>query len=280
MVTRGTAVVVDGDGRNRGALEELLVQSGFGVVATASGTEGVAAVRKHDPVLVTVEVGLPDFDGIEASRRIRTFSHAYVIMVSALASEADALLGLEAGADDYLARPFRPRELRARIAAMLRRPRRHAMVEAAQCAAGHFVARPYGAESPASAASPAREPAVAAAAAQGSAGETGWDFEHRGLALMDSTRSVYVDGKAVDLTRTQFELLRTLLQNKGAVVTRAELARQLRNNPAVPGSAVAARDERVLEVHMGNLRKRLGDSSRSPRWVQTVRGVGYRLTPQ
>jgi DNA-binding response OmpR family regulator len=269
------AVVVDGDGRSREALEELLVQSGFEVVAAASGAEGVAAVRKHDPVLVTLEVGLPDFDGIEASRRIRTFSHAYVVMVSALASEADALLGLEAGADDYLAKPFRPRELRARIAALLRRPRRHAMVEAAQCAAGHFVAKPYSAETPAAAASATPQPATAASAAG-----VGWDFEHRGLALMDGTRTVSVDGRAVDLTRTQFDLLRALLQNRGAVLTRADLARYLRNEPAVPGSAVAARDERVLEVHMGNLRKRLGDSSRSPRWVQTVRGVGYRLTMQ
>ncbi|MFF1384117.1 response regulator transcription factor [Arthrobacter sp. NPDC058288] len=279
MVTRGIAVVVDGDGRTRASLEELLVQSGFDVVAAASGAEGVDAVRKHDPVLVTVEVGLPGFDGIEASRRIRTFSHAYVIMVSARASEADALLGLEAGADDYLPRPFRPRELRARIAAMLRRPRRHALVDAAQCAAGHFVAKPYGAQTAAPANSPTRPPASAAPNADSNAG-IGWDFEHRGLALMDSTRAVSVDGKAVDLTRTQFELLRALLQNKGAVLTRADLSRHLRNEPAVQDSAVAARDERVLEVHMGNLRKRLGDSSRSPRWVQTVRGVGYRLTPQ
>ncbi|KIS26163.1 chemotaxis protein CheY [Arthrobacter sp. SPG23] len=270
------AVVVDGDGRNRASLEELLVQSGFDVVATATGAEGVAAVRKHDPVLVTLEVGLPDFDGIEASRRIRTFSHAYVIMVSALASEADALLGLEAGADDYLAKPFRPRELRARIAAMLRRPRRHALVEAAQCEAGHFAAKPDDADLPAPTAGARRQ--LAAPAAEGPAARTGWDFEHRGLALMDSTRAVSVDGQAIDLTRTQFELLRALLHNKGAVLTKADLARQLRNEPAVSGSAVAARDERVLEVHMGNLRKRLGDSSRSPRWVQTVRGVGYQLT--
>lgn len=276
MGTRGMAVVVDGDGRSRASLEELLVQSGFEVVAAASGAEGVAAVRRHDPVLVTVELGLPDFDGIEASRRIRTFSHAYVILVSALANEADALLGLEAGADDYLARPFRPRELRARIAALLRRPRRHALVDAAQCEAGHFVAKPTGAELTAPAAASPRDVAAAEEPAAG----TGWDFEHRGLALMDSTRAVSADGQAIDLTRTQFELLRALLQHKGAVLTKADLARHLRHEAPVPGSAVTARDERVLEVHMGNLRKRLGDSPRSPRWVQTVRGVGYRLTPQ
>jgi DNA-binding response OmpR family regulator len=276
MITRGLAVVVNGDGRSRASLAELLVQSGFEVVAAASGAEGVAAVRRHDPVLVTVELGLPDFDGIEASRRIRTFSHAYVILVGALASEADALLGLEAGADDYLAKPFRPRKLRARVAALLRRPRRHALVDAAQCEAGHFVARPAGAELPDPAAAAPRDVAAAEERAAGS----GWDFEHRGLALMDSTRAVSADGQAIDLTRTQFELLRALLQSKGAVLTKGDLARHLRHEAPVPGSPVTARDERVLEVHMGNLRKRLGDSPRSPRWVQTVRGVGYRLTPQ
>ena len=101
----------------------MLQQSGFAVFETSSGMEGVAAVREHNPVIVTMDVGLPDFDGIEASRRIRTFSDAYLIIVTGRVEEADALMGFEAGADDYLTKPFRPRELRARIAAMLRRPR-------------------------------------------------------------------------------------------------------------------------------------------------------------
>ena len=123
MVERGIAVVVEDDDDIRTSLKEVLQQSGFAVFETASGMEGVAAVREHNPVIVTMDVGLPDFDGIEASRRIRTFSDAYLIIVTGREEEADALMGFEAGADDYLTKPFRPRELRARIAAMLRRPR-------------------------------------------------------------------------------------------------------------------------------------------------------------
>ncbi|PTT68289.1 response regulator transcription factor, partial [Arthrobacter sp. HMWF013] len=123
MVERGIAVVVEDDDDIRTCLADVLVQSGFAVQSAASGQEGVELVREYNPVIVTLDVGLPDFDGIEAARRIRTFSDAYLIMVTGRVEEADALMGFEAGADDYLTKPFRPRELRARIAAMLRRPR-------------------------------------------------------------------------------------------------------------------------------------------------------------
>jgi len=121
MVERGIAVVVEDDDDIRTSLTEVLLQSGFAVHATASGLEGVEAVREHNPVIVTMDVGLPDFDGIEASRRIRTFSDAYLIIVTGRVDEADALMGFEAGADDYLTKPFNPRELVARVRAVLRR---------------------------------------------------------------------------------------------------------------------------------------------------------------
>ncbi len=122
MVERGVAVVVEDDDEVCGLLTEVLSQSGFAVHSASSGQEAVEAVRVHDPDIITMDVGLPDFDGLEASRRIRTFSDAYLIIVTGYADEADALMGFEAGADDYLIKPFRPRELRARIGAMLRRP--------------------------------------------------------------------------------------------------------------------------------------------------------------
>ena len=100
MVERGVAVVVEDDDDIRTTLTEVLQQSGFAVHSTASGVAGVDAVREHNPDIVTMDVGLPDFDGIEASRRIRTFSDAYLIIVSGRVDEADTLMGFEAGADD------------------------------------------------------------------------------------------------------------------------------------------------------------------------------------
>jgi DNA-binding response OmpR family regulator len=117
------AVVVEDDEDIRALLAEILGQSGFIVHQAGTGADGVAAVREHEPVVVTVDLGLPDFDGYEVTRRVRTFSDAYVVMLTARAEEIDTLMGLESGADDYLTKPFRPRELRARVEAMLRRPR-------------------------------------------------------------------------------------------------------------------------------------------------------------
>lgn len=277
MVERGVAVVVEDDDDIRTTLTEVLQQSGFAVHSTASGVAGVDAVRAHNPDIVTMDVGLPDFDGIEASRRIRTFSDAYLIIVSGRVDEADTLMGFEAGADDYLTKPFRPRELRARIAAMLRRPR---------------TLREAPAERPLP---PRRGERLSPAQAphgdlhgphEGPEGEAGsppapgcCDFAHRGLTLHEASRQASINGEPVDLTRTQFDILLVLMENGRTVQTKADLVRRLRNEPYNTGSFVTAGEERAVEVHVGNLRKRLGDSSQNPRWVETVRGVGYRMTP-
>ena len=269
MVERGVAVVVEDDDDIRTSLKEVLLQSGFAVFETSSGLEGVEAVREHNPVIVTMDVGLPDFDGIEASRRIRTFSDAYLIIVTGRVEEADALMGFEAGADDYLTKPFRPRELRARIAAMLRRPRSLASPGDRMPAS-----RSRGGQHP-----PA--PAVGAAVAPSHKNPAAvlCDFEHKGLTLHEGSRSAAILGVPLELTRTQFDLLLVLMENGRVVQTKADLVRRLRNEPYSTGSFVTAGEERAVEVHLGNLRKRLGDRSRSPHWIETVRGVGYRLAP-
>ncbi|SDT59477.1 DNA-binding response regulator, OmpR family, contains REC and winged-helix (wHTH) domain [Pseudarthrobacter equi] len=272
MMERGIAVVVEDDDEVRALLAEILSQSGFAVHPTASGHEGVEAVRIHNPDIVTMDVGLPDFDGLEASRRIRTFSDAYVIIVTGYVDEADALMGFEAGADDYLTKPFRPRELRARIGAMLRRPR---IITPAP-----VRAVPGGPSVPA----PAQPHAIVVSAEPVPPAEPGeapvcCDFAHRGLTLHEDSRLAAINGVPVDLTRTQFDLLLVLMENGRTVQTKADLVRRLRNEPYDTGSFVSAGEERAVEVHLGNLRKRLGDSSRRPRWVETVRGVGYRMTP-
>lgn len=274
MEERGIAVVVEDDDDVRNSLREVLSQSGFAVHATASGFEGVEAVRRYNPVVVTMDLGLPDFDGLEASRRIRTFSDAYLVIVTGRVDEADAIMGFEAGADDFLTKPFRPRELRARIAAMLRRPRR----------AAHPPAGPAGdargAQSAPVEAVPSSVPAVAALRQGDPAGAGHADFEHNGLTLSEGTRTAEFEGLRIELTRTQFDLLLVLLENGRLVQSKADLVRRLRNEPYDTGSYVSTAEERTVEVHMGNLRKRLGDDSRAPRWVETVRGIGYRLAPQ
>jgi DNA-binding response OmpR family regulator len=118
-----TAVVVEDDPDVRHLLAEVLEAAGFSTVSVGNGIDGVRAVLNYQPLITTLDVNMPGIDGFEAARRIRAQSDTYIIMLTALDEEADVVLGLTAGADEYLNKPFRPRELRARIDALLRRPR-------------------------------------------------------------------------------------------------------------------------------------------------------------
>ncbi len=111
------------------------------------------------------------------------------------------------------------------------------------------------------------------------AGPERGNFSHNGLELSYASRTVAVDGKEMNLTRTEFELLYALLEAGRTVRTKSDLVRRLRDEDYDVGSYISEADERSVEVHMGNLRKKLGDSPQNPRWLQTVRGVGYRLAP-
>jgi two-component system OmpR family response regulator len=242
-------LVIEDDQDIRELVRAVLTQAGFDVSVAASGTEGVLAARSLNPDVITLDLGLPDIDGFEVSRQIREFSDAYIVMLTARAEELDTLIGLESGADDYLTKPFRPRELRARIAAMMRRPR----------------------------SGPDQVEDTPAGEQPGDAG-TG-HYTHNGLDLTYASRSVTVDGEELNLTRTEFELLYALLEAGRTVRTKSDLVRRLRDEDYDVGSYISEADERSVEVHMGNLRKKLGDSPQRPRWLQTVRGVGYRLAP-
>ncbi|MEO7260225.1 MAG: response regulator transcription factor [Jatrophihabitantaceae bacterium] len=228
-----SAVIVDDDADIRALIAELLRQSGFQVTEAASGADGIAAVREVQPDVVTLDLNLPDLDGIEVCRRIREITDAYVVMLTARPDEIDRLMGLEIGADDYLTKPFSPRELRARIAAMLRRPR----------SAGGSVAE------------------------LGSAPES---VRHGGLEVDIEGRLALLDGVELDLTRTEFDLLATLLSGPRRVWPRETLLRTVWGTDWVS-------DGHLVEVHMANLRRKLGDDPRSGRYIRTVRGVGYRL---
>ncbi|TRW43926.1 response regulator transcription factor [Georgenia yuyongxinii] len=284
------AVVVEDDGDIRDLLISVLTQAGFDVHAASTGTSGVELVREHCPIVTTLDVSLPDIDGFEVARRVRGFSGTYIVMLTARDEEIDTLMGLDAGADDYITKPFRPRELRARIQAMLRRPRQ--LAAASSLAAASTVSAGPGAVGPAprrdpvgapdSAASPAPAGAGVAAPSDGAATADDRDgiLSHNGLRLDADARLVDVDGTPVHLTRTEFDLLAALLAAPRRVLPKVELVRNVWPEDYGSGAFVRDADKRAVEVHVANLRRKLGDDAAHPRFIETVRGTGYRLTPR
>ena len=278
------AVIIEDDADIRNLLEAVLTQAGFSVIVTSNGLDGVDAVREHSPVVTTLDVSMPGMDGFETAKRIRVFSSTYIVMLTARDDEIDTLQGLEAGADDYLTKPFRPRELRARIEAMLRRPRRAIGTDAdtpgldatppLEAAGALAPGVPPVAGVPL--AGSAVAPTTGAVEDAASVAQPGW-LAHNGLRLNTEMRLVMLNGQRVELTRTEFDLLATLLESKRRVRSKSDLALLLRGETYVTAYVVNDSDKRAVEVHMGNLRRKLGDSTASPRWLETVRGVGYRL---
>ena len=129
-----TAVIIEDDPDVRDLIDLVLSQSGFRTVLAEDGLEGVDAVRRHNPLITTLDVNMPGMDGFAVAKRLREFSNTYLIFITALGDEIDVVTGFEAGADDYLVKPFRPRELRARADSMLRRPRGRSDVGASPAA--------------------------------------------------------------------------------------------------------------------------------------------------
>ncbi len=195
-------------------------REGWSVLSASDGREGLDVVRREQPDVVVLDLMLPGLDGVEVCRELRTFSDAFVVMLTAKSEEVDKLVGLAVGADDYLTKPFSPRELVARIKAILRRAR------------------------------------VSTPAAPG-------------LDVDVPRRTARVDGQPVGLTRTEFEILAALARDPGAVVDRPGLLASVWG----PGYT----DDHLVDVHVANLRRKLGDHPEHPRFVETVRGVGYRL---
>ncbi len=253
------AVVIEDEADIRQLLTDVLASAGFEVHAAASGLEGLELVRTHRPVVATLDVSMPGIDGFETAKRIRAISSTYIVMLTARSEEIDALQGLESGADDYVTKPFRPRELRARIEAMLRRPRVHSDAPAAA------------ADPPAPSSAPVRAGAPAAES------DDAW-LEHRGLRVHPEMRIASRDGVEFDLTRSEFDILADLLAARGRVVSKTDLALMLRGDHYGGSDYISDADARAIEVHMANLRRKLGETPTNPRWIETVRGVGYRLT--
>ncbi|MFI1991043.1 response regulator [Actinoplanes sp. NPDC020271] len=225
------ALVVDDEPALVRAVAGYLRREGFAVTTAADGEAALHAARTIAPDVVVLDLMLPGIDGIEVCRTLRTFTDAYVIMLTARADEVDKLIGLSVGADDYLTKPFSPRELVARIRTMLRRPRTTAVP-----AGGEDVHR-FGA-----------------------------------LSLDPAAREVRVGERVVDLTRTEFDLLATLAARPRQAFTRRQLI------DAVWGGDWVG-DEHLVDIHLGHARRKLGDDPAEPRYIRTVRGVGYRMGP-
>jgi DNA-binding response OmpR family regulator len=229
--TSATVLVVEDERDLARMVQAYLERAGYGVVLAHSGTDAVAQARTADPDVIVLDLGLPELDGIEVCRQVRTFSDCYVLMLTARDDEMDKVIGLSVGADDYITKPFSPRELVARVQAVLRRPR---------LTAGRTVAGP--------------EPARAF-------GDLTVDVEGRRVDL---------SGRPVDLTRTEFDVLAVLSARPSAAFSRRQLIDEVWDTAWVG-------DEHVVDVHVAHLRKKLGDDPAEPRYVETVRGVGYRM---
>ena len=185
MMNARTAVVVEDDHDVGDAISKLLDQAGFDVTVARTGTEALTLVAEGRPDLVTLDLTLPDIDGVEVCRQIRTVTDCYVIVVSGRAAEVDRLVGLEVGADDYLVKPFSMRELQARVAALFRRPR--SSDPAPEAAAAQLVVDP----------APEADPTSSEGCSD--------------LSLNRGAREVRVSGREIDLTRTEFDLLAHLV---------------------------------------------------------------------
>ena len=220
-------VIIDDERSIVDLVTAYLRKEGFEVHAAMDGPSGLKATRTIKPDLIVLDIMLPGMDGIELLTQLRRESNVYVILLTAKSEETDKVVGLSVGADDYLTKPFSPRELVARIKAALRR-----LHSATDSAKGTILA-------------------------------------YRHLRIDTGRREVTMDGKPVELTAIEFDLLRALAEHSGMVLTREQLLERVWGYDFLG-------DSRVVDVHIGHIRQKLGDES----FVATVRGVGYRFVDE
>jgi two-component system, OmpR family, response regulator RegX3 len=227
VISRRRILLIEDEDSIAEPLADALEREGFDVVRAATALEGRQEFRKRSPDLVLLDVMLPDGDGRDVLRDIRSTSRTPVVMLTARGEEMDRVLGLELGADDYVTKPFSAAELVARLRAVLRR------TEAAPPAAQQLL----------------------------EVGDVRVDLDRRQVRRGEDE---------IDLTVKEFELLRLLVENAGRLVKRETLMSEVWD-PNWWGST------KTLDVHVSALRKKLGDDPSSPRYIHTIRGVGFRF---
>jgi DNA-binding response OmpR family regulator len=219
-------LVVDDEPKIVQLVRDYLERAGFAVSTARDGNEALMRAHQERPDLIVLDLGLPELDGLEVTRRLRRDSGVPIIILTARHEETDKVVGLELGADDYVTKPFSPRELEARVRAVLRRQSRHAEA----------------------------------------------DVLHAGDLMLDVPRlRAEVSGRLVSLTATEFQLLAALARQPGRVFTRAQLL------DAIHGVAFDSY-ERAIDAHVKNIRRKIEPDPRTPCYLLTVYGVGYRLT--
>lgn len=220
-------LVVDDELKIARLVRDYLVEAGFDVVTARDGPGAVGFARSQKPDLMILDLGLPKMDGLDVTRTVRSFSTMPIVMLTARREETDRIIGLELGADDYIVKPFSPRELVARVKAVLRR----------------------------------------------TSGQVSSQVVRAGdLELHLDERRVRSGGEVIDLTTTEFDLLRALASSPGRVFTRAQLLDSLH------GVSFESY-ERAIDSHIKNLRKKLETGHSTP-YIQTVYGVGYRFSDE
>ena len=217
-------LVIDDEQSILDLVTAYLRKEGYQVYTAMDGPSGLKAARTFKPDLIVLDIMLPGMDGLELLSRLRRESEVYVLMLTAKSEETDKIVGLSVGADDYLTKPFSPRELVARVKAALRRLR----------------------------------------VGSGTGEAATLTFRH--LRIDVGRRQVWVDERPVALTPIEFDLLKTLAEHRGLVLSREQLLEQVWGHDFYG-------EERVVDVHIGHIRQKLGDE----RFIVTVRGVGYRF---
>lgn len=217
-------LVVDDEASIINLVTAYLRPEGYEIYTANDGPSGLQKARSYKPDLVVLDVMLPGMDGIEVLTRLRRESDAYVILLTAKTEETDKIVGLSVGADDYVTKPFSPRELVARIKAALRR-----LGSEAATRAGNIL-----------------------------------QFER--VRIDTGSRQVWVNDQEIELTHTEFDLLATLAEHRGIVLDREQLLERVWGYDYFG-------DTRVVDVHMGHLRQKLGNED----LITTVRGIGYRF---
>jgi DNA-binding response OmpR family regulator len=226
-VSPPAVLVVDDDPNIRSVLRLYLERERYRVAEAADGPDAVQQAAEGHFDLILLDVMLPGYDGMEVTRRIRESSAVPILLLTARSGDSDKVVGLDLGADDYVVKPFSPRELMARVRAQIRRHR------APEADAPVLVAE--------------------------------------GIRLDPAAVRVEVDGRPVGLTATEFRALHALMERPARVYSRDELINAMHDGDD-PGII-----DRTVDVHLGRLRRKLGDHATAPRFIETVRSVGYRF---